>query len=232
MDSINLKYKGFQHKALNVDESSRAVAMMLSGFGNIDDGRDMIIRGAFTKSIQEHGPESDSDRKIIYLWAHDPKDPIGRFTKIEEQETGLYAEAVIDDVENGNRALKQYTSGTLNQHSIGFNYVWDKMEYIEDGDFFLIKEVKLYEGSVVPFGMNENTPFIGFKSLAEKTPDLMQEIESELKNISPVDRIKARKLITKILSLGNFEPHEIRALEGKNKPAAMNIDLLIENFKL
>lgn len=232
METKNILFKSFQHKALNVDESSREVAMMLSGFGNIDDGRDMIIKGAFTKSIQEHGPDSESDRKIIYLWAHDPKDPIGKFMKLDETEDGLYAEAYVDDVENGNRALKQYASGTLNQHSIGFNYVWDKMEYIEDGDFFLIKEVKLYEGSVVPFGMNENTPFIGFKSLAEKKPDLMSEINSELKNISPADRIKTRKLISKILSLGNFEPQEIKALEKLNKPTAMNIDSLIENFKL
>ena len=39
---------------------------------------------------------------------------------------GLYFEAVIDDVERGNQAIKQAESGTLNQFSIGYSYVREK----------------------------------------------------------------------------------------------------------
>lgn len=232
-------YKTFSQKAVEVNEQSRKVCGMLAAFGNIDDGRDMLIKGCFAKSIAEHGPGSDSDRKIVFLWAHDSKDPIGRFTKLEETDEGLYFEAELDDVPSGNRALKQYASGTLNQHSIGFNYAWDKIEYVQDGDFFLVKEVKLYEGSVVPFGMNENTPFMGFKSLVTDQPDLMAEIESELKTIPAVSQPQIRKLIQKIVSLLKSEPGDtslvkepITAQPLSNNPEPMQMDKLINSFTL
>lgn len=206
---IPVWYKNFNQKAIDVNEQSRKVCGMLAAFGNIDDGRDMLLKGCFAKSIAEHGPGSDSDRKIVFLWAHDAKDPIGRFTKLDETEEGLYFEAEIDDVPSGERALKQYASGTLNQHSIGFNYVWDKIEYVNEGDFFLVKEVKLYEGSVVPFGMNENTPFMGFKSLIATSAGIMQEIETEIKSFPSGNQNQIRKLVQKILSLKNYEPQMV-----------------------
>jgi HK97 family phage prohead protease len=220
-----LWYKSFKKKAIDVDEAGRKVSGMLASFGNIDDGRDMLLKGCFAKSITEHGPNSDSDRKISFLWGHDEKDPIGRFTALEETDKGLYFEADIDDVPSGNRALKQYASGTLNQHSIGFSYVWDKMEYIEDGDFFMVKEVKLYEGSAVAFGMNERTPFLGFKSLVNDA-DLMQQIENDLTTMSPASKSQTRKLIQKILSLRKDEPPQ--AL--KQEP--INYNKLIQSFKI
>jgi hypothetical protein len=200
---------------------------MLAAFGNIDEGRDMLIRGCFAKSITEHGPGSNSDRKIALLWQHESDDPIGRFTKLEETDEGLYFEAEIDEVASGDRALKQYASGTLNQHSIGFNYVWDKIEYNNEGDFFLVKEVKLYEGSVVSFGMNENTPFLGFKSL--QSGDVWQEVEAFLKNPDTENKTKFRKNIQKILSLREIEP--VKPLETVSEPV-IEFDKLIKSFTL
>ena len=232
-------YKTLNRKAIDVNEQSRKVCGMLAAFGNIDDGRDMLLKGCFAKSITEHGPGSDSDRKIAFLWAHDSKDPIGRFTKLEETEEGLYFEAELDDVPSGNRALKQYASGTLNQHSIGFNYAWDKIEYVNEGDFFLVKEVKLYEGSVVPFGMNENTPFMGFKSLVSGQHDLMAEIDAELKNIPAINQNQIRKLIQKIVSLRTIEPGDtslvkepITAQPLNQNPEPVQLDKLIQLFTL
>lgn len=223
-------YKNTARKAIELNESARKVSGMLAAFSNIDDGRDMLLKGCFAKSIQEHGPESESDRKIIFLWAHDSKDPIGRFTKLEETEIGLYFEAEIDEVPSGDRALKQYASGTLNQHSIGFNYVWDKLEYVEDGDFFLVKEMKLYEGSVVPFGMNENTPFMGFKSLHGEHPELMELVEADIKSMQPATKSQVRKIIQKILSLRAVEPPYNVALDDDQEP--VNYDELIKSFTL
>jgi HK97 family phage prohead protease len=220
-------YKSINQKAVEVNQQSRTVSGMLAAFGNIDEGRDMLIRGCFAKSIAEHGPGSNSDRKIAFLWQHESDDPIGRFTKLEETDEGLYFEAEIDEVPSGDRALKQYASGTLNQHSIGFNYVWDKIEYNNEGDFFLVKEVKLYEGSVVSFGMNENTPFLGFKSL--QSGDVWQEVEAFLKSPDTENKTKFRKNIQKILSLSENEP--VRPLETVPEPV-IEFDKLIKSFTL
>lgn len=211
-------YKGFD-SVVTVDEQSRTVSGYLASFGTIDDDRDMIIKGAFAKSLAERGVNSTTNRKIAYLWQHDMKEPIGKFTMLAEDDKGLYFEAVVDDIELGNRVLTQYKSGTLNQHSIGFKYVWDKTEYDESNDVYILKEVNLFEGSVVTLGMNENTPFNGMKSLdmLGESIALNKETENFLKSL-PIEReYEARQLIMKHIALTEAK-EPIKSLQVEDKP--------------
>lgn len=180
-----INFKNIPIKEANADESNRTVSGYLAAFGNIDLDQDIIMPGAFIKSITDHGPQSESAQKIIYLYMHNMSEPIGQFKVLEEDETGLYFEADIDEIELGNRVLKQYASGTINQHSIGFNYVWDKCnwEMVGDKEAFVCHELKLFEGSPVSIGANENTPFLGFKDNGEAiTKQLRAEINAAMKN--------------------------------------------------
>ena len=52
-------------KLEDLDEGKRLVKGMLSAFGNVDSDGDMLMRGAFAKSIQERGPMSNTNRRII-----------------------------------------------------------------------------------------------------------------------------------------------------------------------
>src|SRR6187551_2095422 len=119
---------------------SRVIKGYLSVWGVRDTYGTVFIKGCFAKSIQERGPQSGSKQKIAFCWQHDLCDPIGQFTKLEEDDYGLYFEAVAVNVPNGDRALEQIASGTLNQFSHGFLHVWDKMEYDETQDAILIYE--------------------------------------------------------------------------------------------
>ena len=71
------------------------------------------------------------------------EEPIGRFTVLNEDDKGLYFESVIDDVPRGNQAIKQLESGTLNQFSIGYQYVHEKCMYDAEKDAYIVKEVYL-----------------------------------------------------------------------------------------
>ena len=60
----------------------------------------------------------------------------------------------------GEDFLKMYESGIIREHSIGFNYIADKIKQAKEGDqnIWEIQEVKLWEGSAVVFGANSETP--------------------------------------------------------------------------
>ena len=230
-------YKGFKAE-LNTEPGSRKVSGYLAAFGNIDDDGDLLMPGCFLKSINDRGPASATARKIAYLNQHDMEEPIGVFTLLQEDEKGLYFEAVIDDTEAGNEALVRYASGSYNQHSIGYCYVWDKCKFEEmpnpeTGEpmsVFVVYEVKLYEGSAVTMGANENTPFTGFKSaqVEDQRKKLNVLTDSLISELSHEKQYQLRQLISKYVALSEIEP--IDSL--KQQKAAPNYDRLADLFTL
>jgi len=141
----------------DIDTAGRRVQVALSKFGNVDSDGDVITRGAFSKSIQERGHESQSNRKIKFLRYHDFEHQIGVFTKLEETADGLLAYGDLGRSTKGNDAFLDYQDGIITEHSIGFQTINDKIEVREDGTQ-LLKEVILWEGSAVTFGSNSETP--------------------------------------------------------------------------
>lgn len=208
-------YKSFSGEILKADEASRTVSGYLASFGNKDSDGDVLVKGCFAKSIAERGPESATARKIAYLYMHNMADPIGHFTVLKEDDNGLYFEAVIDKIPQGDRVLTQYISGTLNQHSVGIRYVWDKCQYMDyvgaDGvksEAFFCYEVQLFEGSVVTLGSNENTPFMGLKSesIESERNALIRQTEQILKGLDTETQYSLRQLISKHVALAEAEP--------------------------
>lgn len=179
-----------------VDEDKHVIEVKFASFGNVDSDGDLLVKGCFAKSINDRGPESSTNRKIAFLWQHDMRDPIGKILKIEEREDGAYATVQLSDfdaVPNAKRAYYQLQEGTLNQFSFGFNYIWDKMEYDEEKDAFVIMEVKLYEISVVTMGANEETEYIGeiddmkafVRDLKEKNLAKYNELKQAINEVEP-----------------------------------------------
>ena len=83
--------KDIELSVKDIDTAGRRVKIMLSKFNNVDSDGDIIAKGAFAKSIQERGAESQSNRKIKFLRYHDFEHQIGVFTKLEETADGLIA---------------------------------------------------------------------------------------------------------------------------------------------
>jgi HK97 family phage prohead protease len=170
----------------DVDTKTRRVQVVLSAFDNIDSDGDVIRKGAFAKSIMERGAESTSNRKIAFLRHHDWEHQIGKWIKMEETFDGLVAVGELGRSTKGEDALLDYQDGIIKEHSIGFNYVEDKMNMVQDGVWEL-KEVILWEGSAVTFGANSLTPTLdvskGNKTeLLDKVNAKMESLLSAIKN--------------------------------------------------
>jgi HK97 family phage prohead protease len=194
-----------------VDVENRTVKGYLAVFGIPDTYGTVAVSGCFAKSIRDRGPESNSKQKIAFLWQHDPRDPIGQFTVLREDEYGLYFEAVLDDVPSGERALRQIKSGTINQFSYGFDYIWDKMEYDEKRDVILMYEVNFMEGSPVTFGsMAETYAIRSTEDFADQKNILDLDTEDFISGVPRAKQLELRQLIARHISLAKVKPHELR----------------------
>lgn len=210
-NKINSGYK-IKSQSLGIKDinlEKREVAMYLSHFGNIDSDSDLLVKGCFKKSIQERGVDSPSNRKIAFLRYHDWQKPIGKFTRLEEDEVGLFAIAQLGNSTLGNDALLDYQDGIIREHSIGFKYIQDKIKWIEDsslenGGYYLISEVALWEGSAVTFGANELTPVIDV-SKGENKIDIIHDLSNEM------------DLIFKSIVNGKGSDERLYSLEMKHK---------------
>lgn len=209
----DIKRVGYQCRTLEQKDwtyngESRTISGYAAVFGNRDRAGDILLRGCFAKSIQERGPESKSNGKILLLWQHETSEPIGRITVLREDEKGLYFEAVIDEIEIGDRCIKQLESGTLNQFSIGFSYVGDAIKYDEEQDAWLVGEVKLYEISVVSIAANPETEFLGMK--ASEQEDAEQELRKDIaefgRGLGAAKQQKLQRIISKAIALASREP--------------------------
>jgi len=231
--------KGYTNKATSlevkdVDIDSRIVKGYFSSFNNVDSDGDMIMKGAFTKSIQEHGVDSPSNRKISHLAFHDVTRPVGNLKVLKEDSNGLYFESEIGTHDDGENALKMYKDGIIREHSIGFNYIQDKTNFIEVekektdnelvksiGGFWAISEVKLWEGSFVTFGANAETPNLSsIKSQDDVTKcldQLKQRMDTFIKALkdgnynekyNQLFEVELMQITKQFESLVNYEPFQ------------------------
>jgi len=205
---------------------NRQVKFYASVFNVKDSDNDIIRKGAYAKSISERGVDSESNRKIGYLRNHNWDKSIGKILSMEEDGYGLLVTAQLGRATDGKDALLDYQDGIIREHSIGFNYIPDKMNLVEtDNEFYYdITEVKLFEVSAVTFGANEFTHVVDVakgnkESEIDKLNKEMNSISEALKS-GKFDtynlEMKLKILQTKYNSLINIEPKKITQIEKPN----------------
>ena len=192
LKALESKLSSYQVKAAfevkDVDTQTRRVRVMLSHFDNVDSDMDVIRKGAFSKSIMERGPETESNRQIAFLRYHDWEHQIGKFIHLEETNEGLVATGELGRSAKGEAALLDYQDQIIKEHSIGFNYIGDKMDLVEHGDSFFwdIKEVQLWEGSAVTFGANSLTPTLDVSK--GNHLEVIEKINKKMENLQKAIR--------------------------------------------
>jgi len=225
----------FLHLGRTVDyritaDEDRTVRGYLAVFNEKDDRGTAPIKGAFAKSLKERGPKSLAKQKILFLWFHDMENPIGQFTELEEDDYGLRFVAVVDEIPEGDRALTQIRSGTLNQFSYGFLYIWDKMEYDEETDTIYMMEVDLWEGSVVSYGAQKETFAIRSKEqLQSQLADVNADLEHFVRQMPRTKQMELRQLLTRYKSLNEIKPESLLDTLDKREPKDQ---LAIGEYKL
>jgi len=169
MADYSLKQAHFLAASIkDMDMKEGIVTGYAASFGTLDADRDIIMPGAFAKTINEQGPKSTQPR-IKHLLNHNTSQPIGNPLSLVEDAKGLYYESKIGTNSIAVDFLKMVDSGLITEHSIGFNTV-RKTITNPDADWreqtTQIHEVKLYEfSSLTAWGANQFTPLIGVKSL-------------------------------------------------------------------
>lgn len=158
---ITQDFKGI-NQIKGVDMAKQTVEGYLSAWDVVDSDTDMLMRGAFKKSIQERGPKSQGNRKIAFLRGHSTDKPVGKFLELYEDEVGLKYVAKMSESTLGRDTLTLIQEGILNEHSIGYMRIEGKEKW--NGKFNEVNEVMLFEGSILTFGSNSQTPVINVKS--------------------------------------------------------------------
>ena len=128
-----------------------------SVFGIVDEGMDMVERGAFGKSI-------GSGRKVKMLWQHDRQKVIGVWDEVKEDERGLFVSGrLLKGVAQAEEAMVLMRAGAIDSMSIGYRTI----EAIPEGGGRIRKlmEVELHEISLVTFPMLPDAKVTAMKSV-------------------------------------------------------------------
>lgn len=119
-----------------------------SRFNAKDYGGDTVQPGAFTASLREHKARGS---KPLFLWQHDQTAPIGIWTKVEEDDKGLFVEGkLITEASRGADAHALLKAGALNGLSIGYRTIKSRPA---GGRGRLLDQLDLVEISLVTFPM-------------------------------------------------------------------------------
>lgn len=173
-----VKFKNVDNSTLDADTKSRRVKVVISKMEEVDSDGDLITYSAYNKTISERGPKGKN--LIYHLTDHNPslKSLVGKFSELYTESNQLIGVTEIPNTNWGNDMLEFYTLGHINQHSVGFRTIKGDTVTTNQGQFYKISEIKLYEGSAVLWGANENTPTLSVgKSLLSKSADIETELQ-------------------------------------------------------
>jgi Escherichia/Staphylococcus phage prohead protease len=125
-----------------------------STFGNVDEGGDVVLRGAFRNSLARRVPR--------LLWQHDMHEPIGKVLGLTEDDRGLHGEFKLSRTTRGHDAYQLLKDGAIDSMSIG--YIPDDQEFDDAHGVRKLKSVDLLEISLVSIPMNEEARITAVKA--------------------------------------------------------------------
>ncbi len=116
-------------------------------FHRRDAGGDVILPGAFVRSLRRRGV-----RGIRMLWQHDPGQPLGVWRVIREDARGLFVHGRLAlETRQGRDVAALLAQGAVDGLSIGFRPVRAMRDRVRRTR--LLKEIDLWEISLVTFPM-------------------------------------------------------------------------------
>lgn len=132
-----------------------------SVFGVKDSYSDIVTAGAFSKSLSAWTLKGCLP---ALLWQHKQDEPIGVYTEMREDANGLFVKGrlLIDDDPLAKRAHAHMKAGSLSGLSIGYSL--KDYEYDKAKDAFMLKEIDLWEVSLVTFPANDEARISNVKS--------------------------------------------------------------------
>lgn len=160
---------------MDVDDEKRRIVGYASTFGNKDWHDDVVMPGAFKKTIAERMPQ-----KLIKFF-QDHWFPVGMPESMKEDEVGLMTETLVTSQPAGDSLLTMIKEGIYAHMSIGYDVIrgeeFADEETGEEHD--KLKEIRLWEYSSVIWPANEQAAILGVKSVDE-AEDLAHRLRAGL----------------------------------------------------
>lgn len=179
-----------------------------SVFGVRDSYSDVIAAGAFEASIKEHRAAGTLP---AMLWQHDSDQPIGVWTEMREDSTGLFVKGKLAlDTVKGKEAYSLLKLGALNGLSIGF--VSKQWSYDKSNEIRTLTEIDLWEVSLVTFPANKEARITGVKAADIGGITTIRQAEKMLRDAGfSTDAAKAFIAEVKRIALDERDVHEAAA---------------------
>ncbi|WP_338749802.1 HK97 family phage prohead protease [Bacillus sp. FJAT-52991] len=224
---VDIEKKSLTFEIKAVDDETNIVEGYASTFGGEPDAYDdVIVKGAFAKTIQENGD------RIKFLWQHNWDKPIGKVIELREDEIGLYFKAKISETNKGKEAMQLMKDRVIDRLSIGYNTI--KREYDSETGIRYLKEISLFEISAVTFPANDRAIITAAKNAPEQKAGRVLSKQSEKAVREAVEAMKAAVESLESL-LSAVEPDDSGDdSKGKNftKDEQKEIASLVEQMKM
>lgn len=165
---MTLKTKDISFKAEAVKDDG-----FFSGYCNVfdveDSYGDVVRKGAFIESINDWQAKG---KMPPVLWQHNRSEVIGVWTKLFEDDHGLYGEGrlLINDVAKAKEAHALLKHGAIDGLSIG--YYTKEYSYDVENEIYNLLKLDLREVSIVTFPANTDSTIDAVKFNKEQLPSL------------------------------------------------------------
>lgn len=142
-----------------------------SVFGNKDSYGDVVVAGAFKGTLERWAAK---DALIPLLFGHKMDDPDFNIGSVDasEDDHGLLVKGTIDlESPKGLATYRALKGKRLNQMSFAYDVLEGGMVNTKDDDYYELRELELFEVSVVTIGANQETEILAVKSAAQRLAD-------------------------------------------------------------
>ena len=185
-----MKQKVYSNSKIEDIDDKGIVTIPIAGIGNTDEDKEVLLKGAFTKTIAERL------NKIYHLIDHrwNFETMVGVPLNMFETETQLITRSKINlNIAKGKDLFAQYKFFAENnrsfEHSVGFDAPSNKFIVDKSSGVVMFSEVILYEYSSVLLGKNSNTETLDVKSLEQMlnynfTYETLVKIEKHLNELN------------------------------------------------
>nr|WP_277606380.1 HK97 family phage prohead protease [Acinetobacter sp. NIPH 2699] len=191
---VEVKYLNVPLKIKSVSDTGEFEGYA-SVFDVIDSYSDIVVRGAFQKSLERWAERNDLPS---VLWQHQMAEPIGPFTEMKEDDYGLFVRGrlLIDDDPLAKRAHAHMKAGSVKGMSIG--YMLKDWEYDSAKGAFLLKEIDLWEVSIVTMPANAEAKITEVKASLQKGEiPSPSSVEKALREVMGLSQKQAKAFMAK-----------------------------------
>ena len=163
------------------DTAKRQITGYASVFGNVDGNDDIVLKGAYTRTLENDLPAGRIKVKRNHQYL------IGKPIHAEQDSKGLLTVSQLSDTDLGNETLVLVQDGVIDEMSIGFRTEEKGYTTVEGRRVREIKAAKLYEWSFMDDkAANDLAQVVQVKSLADVSMVLyqMQDALAALRTLS------------------------------------------------